>query len=176
MLVTNRTTAGAEAGAEIFAPSTGLWTPVAPRLSDRREHALVALADGRALVLGGFSGEGELATQRTEAEAYDPVAGRWAPAGTLRVAHAYVRDAAVVLPSGKVLVAGGLTAVALEYTSAVEVFDPAAGTWSIAGTLGAPRGFHTVTLLGDGRVAAVGGWPDVERPELWRESEDGGSP
>lgn len=169
VLVTNRTPAGVEVGAELLDPSSGVWTPVAPRRAARREHALVALADGRAVALGGFSGDGAEATQVLEAEAYDPATGLWAAAGWLQVPHAYARDAAVRLPSGKVLVAGGLTAVELEATTAVEVFDPEEGAWSVAGTLGAPRGFHTVTLLGDGRLVAVGGWPDTGRPEGWRE-------
>ena len=56
---------------------------------------------------------------------------------------------ATLLRTGKVLVAGGGTA-------AVELFDPASGSWSLAPPLAQPRSFHTATLLPWGRVLVAG--------------------
>src|SRR6185503_8559360 len=38
-----------------------------------------------------------------------------------------------------------------------EVFDPSAGTFSAAGSLGVARSMHSAALLQDGRVLVVGG-------------------
>ena len=63
---------------------------------------------------------------------------------------------AVLLPGGKVLVAGGLTTGGAPITGA-ELFDPATGRWTATGPLAAARAFHSATLLPSGQVLAVGG-------------------
>jgi hypothetical protein len=82
--------------------------------------------------------------------------GTWSAAGPLPAATAFAPGTEVLLRSGKVLVAGGRhddeTAVA-----AAALFDPAPGTWSATGTLTDARDRHTVSLLSDGAVLAVGG-------------------
>lgn len=62
---------------------------------------------------------------------------------------------ATLLPSGKVLVAGGTNNGGV-LTSA-ELYDPALGTWSVTGSLGTARHLHTATLLSNGKVLVVGG-------------------
>jgi hypothetical protein len=62
---------------------------------------------------------------------------------------------ATLLPSGKVLVAGG-EAGSMSFASA-ELYDPASGTWSPTGSMVTPRRFHTATLLPSGKVLVVGG-------------------
>ena len=58
---------------------------------------------------------------------------------------------ATLLPDGKVLVVGGYNnAVAI--LDSVELYDPAIGTWSAAGSFVTGRREHTATLLADGRV------------------------
>ena len=71
---------------------------------------------------------------------------------------------AVALSDGRVLVTGvsDLNSDAPEATS--EIYDPAAGTWSPTGTMKHARIFHTMTLLPDGRVLAVGGDDPVGGP------------
>lgn len=62
---------------------------------------------------------------------------------------------------GKVLILGGETLRDghLEYSRAIEMFDPSTGLFEIIGELrtGAQRAFHTATLLADGRVLVTGG-------------------
>ena len=60
---------------------------------------------------------------------------------------------ASVLPSGKVLVAGGTSSG----QHGAEVYDPASGTWSVTGAMQAPRRYHTASVLPDGRVLVAGG-------------------
>ena len=57
-----------------------------------------------------------------------------------------------VMPNGKVLAVGGDP-----YNVLLEIFDPAAGTWSAPGTMVVPRDSHTATLLTDGRVLVTAG-------------------
>jgi hypothetical protein len=169
VIMTSQGGDGRAVGSLMFDPSTYVWTELPSRQVARTEHALVPLADGRALVLGGIWMEGNPATP-VASEIFDPRTRQWSFADPLHVAHGFARDTAVVLPSGRVLVAGGHSFSGEGMTSAVEVFDPSFGTWSVEGMLGAIRGGHTVTVLGDGRVVAVGGaGPSADKPEFWRE-------
>ena len=61
---------------------------------------------------------------------------------------------ATLLPSGKVLVAGGTNGSAL---ASSELYDPSTGTWTATGSLGAARNRQTATLLPDGKVLVAGG-------------------
>jgi Kelch motif/Galactose oxidase, central domain len=84
--------------------------------------------------------------------------GAWTATDALPTAAARYgqHDSAVLLDSGRVLVAGGAdgASAALAQTA---VYDPAAGTWKPGGTLHAPRRLHTMTRLADGTVLAAGG-------------------
>jgi len=62
-----------------------------------------------------------------------------------------IGSTATLLPSAKVLIAGGATATA-------ELFDPASESFTLTGDMVTPRRFHTATLLPDERVLVVGGF------------------
>lgn len=83
------------------------------------------------------------------------VEAQWQPAGFLREPRN--RHTATVLPSGQVLIAGGLhNAIGSGFTSA-EIFDPGTGKWRFTGSLNAGRLDHTATLLASGQVLVAGG-------------------
>ena len=67
------------------------------------------------------------------------------------MAEARISHTATLLPSGKVLVAGG------GENSTAEVYDPATGSFSIIGGMEIARSGHTATLLPDGSVLFAGG-------------------
>ena len=75
--------------------------------------------------------------------------------GTARSSHT-----ATLLPSGKVLVAGGETDGG-DVLSSAELYDPAAGTWTATGSMGTARELHTATLLPSGKVLVAGGFLPV---------------
>ncbi|RKH67570.1 kelch repeat-containing protein [Corallococcus aberystwythensis] len=54
------------------------------------------------------------------------------------------------------LVAGGSNTSSLSLATA-EVYDPGSGTWSATVSMAAPRRYHTVTLLDNGKVLVAGG-------------------
>jgi hypothetical protein len=184
VLVLNQTppppgaTGGDETGAELFDPAAGTWTRVAPRPRRSVLNGLAPLPDGKALVFGGLDApdvidpEDPLAglDYLANSDVFDPATGRWSAAGPLRAPRLMIRDQAVALPDGKVLLAGGAFTILMGLSAMVEVFDPATRTWTLTGSLTTSRGFHTATLLEDGTVLATGGWPDnaESRAELWR--------
>lgn len=64
-----------------------------------------------------------------------------------------------LLPSGKVLVAGGVNNGNVIGTA--ELYDPATGTWTPTGSLSSPRGEHSATLLPNGKVLVASGYGTV---------------
>lgn len=127
----------------------------------RHKHEAVALADGRVLVLGGSDPRDR--TAYTSAELYDPASNAFAPAASLRYPRYKVRDTAVRLRDGRVLVAGG--------GRYAEVFDPRANVFRpVRGDLGDAYAFAASTLLGNGDALVIGGYDDRIRSSdgIWR--------
>jgi hypothetical protein len=63
---------------------------------------------------------------------------------------------ATVLPSGQVLIVGGVANEGSSSASA-ELYDPTTGGFTRTGSLSTGRAYHTATLLKDGRVLIAGG-------------------
>jgi len=63
---------------------------------------------------------------------------------------------AVVLPNGRVLLAGGV-GTGWSFLSSAELYDPRTGRFTRTGSLTAPRESHTATLLQNGKVLIAGG-------------------
>jgi N-acetylneuraminic acid mutarotase len=112
----------------------------------RGTPVLVALQNGKVLVVGN-------ATTSGNCEIFDPATGLFTPTGAMSEAKTNFR--AVLLPSGKVLVTGGVQFAAA--SSRVELYDPSAGTWSQLTPLRTGRIKHTMTVLQDGRILLAGG-------------------
>jgi hypothetical protein len=79
------------------------------------------------------------------------------PVGNMITARA--NQIAVVLPNGKVLLAGGITAASgqVPYLATAELYDPFTGKFSPTGNLTTARGYPTAVLLNNGKVLVVGG-------------------
>lgn len=81
----------------------------------------------------------------------------WKPAARMHTARQ--DHTATLLPSGQVLVAGGMDCTsACRILDSVELYDPRTGKWSSARHMIMPRRNQTATLLRDGRVLVAGGY------------------
>lgn len=143
--------------------SNPTWRPTANLLQGGRAgHTATRLADGRVLVVGGFSN----LTLGTSAEIYDPATDGWSPTGNLvGLGEGRANHTATLLPNGKVLVVGGVRLLGAAnptgFLSTAQLYDPATGTWTSTGSLRlSGRSGHTATLLGNGTVLVVGGFSD----------------
>jgi uncharacterized delta-60 repeat protein len=150
----------ARGSAEIFDPDENTWTPAAlipdPAERERGHHTATLLPDGRVLVVGGLTNfpPGPSILRKT-AFIFDPKTDGWTATSDLSIARSH--HTAILLPNGRVLVAGGSNEPRGTATASTELFDPATETWTPVGDLNAARVLYTATLLPDGRVLATGG-------------------
>jgi Kelch motif len=108
---------------------------------------MVGAATGALLLSLYFAEPGIHATSRT--------AGTIITTGQMTVAR--FDHAAVLLPTGRVLIVGGLARNGIAQPSA-ELFDPTTGRFTATGKPLAQHGWGvTATLLGDGKVLVAGG-------------------
>ncbi len=150
------------ASAELYDPATATWKLTGKLAVARENHTATLLPNGQVLVAGGMGNAavGE-ANVLDSAELYDPVSGTWTVTG--RLGNGRVLQTATLLPDGRVLVCAGLKASNFVGPSATaELYDPASGTWSGAGSLSHARFLHTATSLADGRVLVAGGQNAIE--------------
>jgi hypothetical protein len=145
--------------AEIFDPTSGLWTPTGS-MRTQRVSSLMLLRTGKVLAAGGV----RVATTdvpydrpSAEAELYDPETGEWAPTGSMQQA----RDTPtlVMLDSGKVLAVGGRIQPDFPggSTNSAELYDPETGAWEPAGYVDAPITSGSAVRLATGEVLVIGG-------------------
>ena len=148
--------------AELYTPTSGSFATTGALQVARASHTATLLCDLAAppcsnpqvLVVGGNSAAGAVGS----AELYDPATAAFAlTAGNLATAR--FNHTATLLPSGKVLIAGGKGSDPSPPLASAELFDPATGTFSAtAAPMASARFSHTATLLTDGKVLIVGGY------------------
>ncbi len=131
----------------------------------RVQHTATLLPNGKLLVAGGSS-DGTDAGATNNAFLYDPKTGEWTETGAMKFARK--GHFAVLLQSGKVLVAGGKSGAS--FLTSAELYDPVSGVWAQTGSLTKARHRTAATLLSyassgggnsrNGFVLAIGGESD----------------
>jgi len=160
---------------EIGDPVAGVWEKTSSLPSRRDEPALVALPDGRALLIGGAAGESIGWSAFSSTYLFDPTTRLWSRSGLLNTAR--TATATAVLPDGRVLVAGGMF---MDRTSpdrprvldTSELWDPKSGTWTRTGGFDETRLGASAVTLADGRVLIVGGASRLEDAPLQQASAE----
>jgi hypothetical protein len=152
--------------AELFDPAKGTFIAAANMQSRRVEHSATLLPNGKVLIAGGLAGrasEGGPGVTATT-EIFNPATGRFAPGPSMKTPR--TGHAAVLLPNGKVLVAGGAKSDEPGLASA-EIYDPATNQWTATGSMVTPRVARTAVVLKDGRVLVTGGGEGKNLAEVY---------
>jgi N-acetylneuraminic acid mutarotase len=144
--------------ADLYNPSTDIWTPTGPLNTPRRSHTANLLPNGEVLVAGGYETGSEGGSVLPYAELYNSATGTWQ--NTVSMNANRVWHASTLLPNGQVLVDGGYNGTTV--VSSAELYNPAADSWSYTtNSMNCPRIYHTSTLLPNGFVLIAGGEPAV---------------
>ncbi|MGC8635074.1 MAG: kelch repeat-containing protein [Candidatus Limnocylindrales bacterium] len=154
--------------AELFDPSRGTWSETGPLVVPVYGHSANLLPNGDVLVTGGWSSTAASAPAIATAQLYDPRSNSWTATAPMQVARADAR--AVVLPDGRVLVVGGLSA---DYTAlgSVELYDPATASWTTLPSTVVAEWWGTLALLPSGNVLLAGGSADSAGSAPLRDAE-----
>ncbi len=137
-------------GAEVYDPASGTWT-LTGKMVVHDPGSAALLRDGTVLVSG-----------EDGSQLYDPATGTWTATGAM-VTPRYGGGTPILLPDGRVLVAGGLGLLENALDSA-ELYDPATGIWTSTASMHVPKGEAKLTLLPNGKVLVTGGSPPVVPP------------
>ncbi|HEX5441786.1 MAG TPA: kelch repeat-containing protein [Ktedonobacterales bacterium] len=141
--------------------SAGRIASTARMSVQRADHTATLLPNGTVLIAGGCTGDSCEPTDLSKStEVYDPATGQFRRSGdmlTLRSGD----HTATLLPSGKVLIAGGWSGNTP--TANAELYDPVSRTFALTGAMTALRAGQTATLLDNGRVLFTGGYDGSQR-------------
>lgn len=144
---------------ELYNSASGTWSSTGDMHTARVSARAVLLPNGTVLTMGGCIVNDCLGSTTKSAETYNSATGKWSVTGAMRTARA--EFVAVLLSTGKVLVAGGCTsygaAGCIAVTTAAELYNPATGTWSSTGAMRAARMAMTATALINGKALIAGG-------------------
>lgn len=149
--------------AEIYDVATNSWSPAADMSTQRLLATATALPNGDVLVAGGGTSTNFDTTTDT-AEVYHPGTNSWTAVSNT-MADARERQVAALLPTGKVLIAGGNDTTGAALASA-DLYDPGTNSFSPAAPMGAKRLFAGSVLLSTGRLLVAGGTSDLTKPAL----------
>jgi Kelch motif/Galactose oxidase, central domain len=144
----------ASASAELYDPTTGTWSATGSMSMERSWHSATLLPNGNVLVAENANTAAGLSGS-SSTELYDPTSGTWSTTGSMKTARGVA--AAGLLPSGKVLIAGGCDGSGMPIASA-ELYDPSTGMWSSTASMPTWVYYNTMAVLPTGKALVAGGF------------------
>ncbi|HEX3722588.1 MAG TPA: kelch repeat-containing protein [Nitrolancea sp.] len=145
------------ATAELFDPATNRWVSSGSMTTPRDGASATVLPDGTVLVAGGTD-DANTRAPLSSTEIYDPATGQWSDGPSMTVARE--QQAAILLSSGSVLVAGGVGPERPDNgdlaLASSEIYDPVAGIWTVAPSLPMDVGLPAAIMLKNGVVLVAG--------------------
>ena len=152
--------------AELYDPSTGLFTPILPMVTERSNHTATLLSNGTVLIVGGRNSSGYLDT----GEIYDPSARTFSLIESVMTSKRHSHTATLLNDDDSglndmVLIVGGFGYNSEDAETAAdnnddyddqtlddaELYNPATQQFSIQGSrMSQPSQGHTATLLSGG--------------------------
>ncbi|HMY16159.1 MAG TPA: kelch repeat-containing protein, partial [Polyangium sp.] len=124
------------------------WQFVAP-VSAVSAHTATRLADGRIFIGGG--------TYTSTGSIYDSATNTWTSTSSNGSFGARLWAGAILLPNGKVLIAGGDRGGGFGIVNTGQLYDPVTNTWTNTGNMSVSRAYTPLVLLQNGRVLTAGG-------------------
>jgi hypothetical protein len=123
------------------------------------------LPNGTVLEAGGSNNSA--VTALASAEIYNPATQQWQ--STPNMANGHWNATASLLPSGQVLVAGGVIFYSagpsggyiMSSVPSADLYNPATGTWSSAANMTTGRSSAAAVVLGNGTVLETGGYGPI---------------
>ena len=155
---------GPDPATRTFDPATGTWTSsiVSHPYSGSRMYGTSVMlplkpSDGYAMRF--FVTGGDTTSPHAGAHLLDTSLSNWTWRALPSLDQPRVTHNAVLLPNGKVLVAGGSAQFNVASTAAMNalLFDPTTETWSPAGTLAFARMYHSTAILLPDATVWMGG-------------------
>lgn len=149
--------------AEVYDPATGTWEPTAPLVTGRYLPAVVVMASGEVMVVGGTSDKWSMNADGSfpsvglrSAEIYDPVANVWEETEPLD--RPVLWSGLTLLGTGEVLHTNGIPrANQYQFNDNAEIYNPATRTWRKAHPMLAIHTYPKPVPLPSGRVLLAGG-------------------
>jgi hypothetical protein len=143
-----------------------VWNTTGSMNQARQNPRFTTLADGRVLVVGGWTNLVTLpnppyvtgSTHTVTTELFDPVSETWSFAGPMGYNSLNGSSLLNRLHSGKLLICGGQTYIPNgDGMVNAEVFDPATGLWTAVSPMRERRNGPKTFMLNNGKVLVTGG-------------------
>jgi plastocyanin/N-acetylneuraminic acid mutarotase len=145
---------------EIYNPTTNAWTQTGSLITPGGDSGGVMLTDGDVLFAGGYTtyNDSDNSIQYLyTSELFNTTTNSWSLTGDMNYPRGEIGLSTVLLNNGEVLVPGGNYQPETGLATA-ELYNPATGTWAMAGTMSVARGSGAMAvLLNNGKVLAFGG-------------------
>jgi hypothetical protein len=148
--------------AEIYNPATGTFTAVSNMNSARSGHTATLLSSGKVLIAGGRQTWYGAPSAKQE-EIFDPATASFTYTGNLITARMY--HTAILIPNGKVLLAGGSNST--PGMNSAEIFDPTTGTFSSTANMNSIKQILSMVVLNNGKVFVVGAQAGQSSSEVY---------